>query len=167
VSYSARTEDYKLQNIIGSQLTSVGFNEMMANSLTTANYIALSDMLKAEHNVTMLNPLSTDLATMRQSMLFSGLEAVSYNLNRKNLDLKLFEFGKTYHKIGGDFVENKHLSLFISGNRLQESWAKPQKTTDFFLFKGYVLGVLSRLGIEKIQNMPVVSDVFAEGIAIA
>jgi phenylalanyl-tRNA synthetase beta chain len=167
VSYSARTEDYKLQNIIGGQLTSLGFNEMMANSLTTASYIKLSEMLKEEHNVTMLNPLSNDLTAMRQSMLFSGLEAVSYNINRRNLDLKLFEFGKTYHKLDSGYQENKHLTLFVSGNRLQESWAKPQKTSDFFLFKGYVNALLSRLGIEKIQNVPVNSDVFSEGIAIS
>ncbi|HLA54960.1 MAG TPA: phenylalanine--tRNA ligase subunit beta [Flavobacterium sp.] len=166
VSNSGRTEDYKLQNIIGGQLTSLGFNEMMANSLTTAEYVKLSDMLKEEHNVTMLNPLSNDLAAMRQSMLFSGLEAVSYNINRKNYDLKLFEFGKTYHKIDSEFMENKHLTLFVSGNRVQETWAKPQKNSDFFLFKGYVHTILSRLGIDKIQNQPAVSDVFAEGISI-
>lgn len=166
VSNSARTEDYKLQNIIGGQLTSLGFNEMMANSLTTPNYVGLSDMLKEEYNVMMLNPLSNDLAAMRQSMLFSGLEAVSYNINRRNYDLKLFEFGKTYHKLPSGYDENKHLTLFVSGNRLQESWAKPQKVSDFFLFKGYVNAILSRLGIEKTQNQPAVSDLFAEGISI-
>ncbi|HBS53260.1 MAG TPA: phenylalanine--tRNA ligase subunit beta, partial [Flavobacterium sp.] len=95
VANSPRTEDYKIQNVVATQLNSQGFHEMMANSLTTANYIQLSDLLKEEHNVTMLNPLSSDLATMRQSLLFSGLEAISYNINRKNTDLKLFEFGKT------------------------------------------------------------------------
>lgn len=166
VSYSARTEDYKVQNIIGAQLTSLGFNEMMANSLTTADYVRFSPMLREEHNVTMLNPLSSDLAAMRQSMLFSGLEAVSYNINRRNHDLKLFEFGKTYHKFDAGFRENKHLSLFVSGNHLRESWAKPQRASDFFLFKGYVNTILSRLGIEKVYNQPVISDVFGEGIAI-
>lgn len=88
------TEDYKVQNIVASQLNSIGFHEMMANSLTTPEYIKLSELLKDEYNVTMLNPLSHDLSVMRQSMLFSGLEAISYNINRKNSDLKLFEFGK-------------------------------------------------------------------------
>jgi len=85
---------------------------MMANSLTTALYSQFSDDLKEEHNVIMLNPLSADLATLRQSMLFSGLEAVTYNCNRKNTDLKLFEIGKTYHKESNSYIENKHLSLF-------------------------------------------------------
>ena len=167
VSNSPRTEDYKVQNVIASQLNSQGFHEMMANSLTTAAYTKLSTVLKEEHNVTMLNPLSSDLATMRQSLLFSALEAISYNINRKNADLKLFEFGKSYHKFLNGYEEHKHLTLSISGNRNKESWTNPQKSTDFFLLKGYVTAILSRLGIEKISNAPVRSDVFAEGTSIS
>ena len=167
VSNSPRTEDYKVQNSVAAQLNSQGFHEMMANSLTTASYVQLSEVLKEEHNVTMLNPLSNDLATMRQSLLFSGLEAISYNINRKNADLKLFEFGKTYHKFLSGYEEHKHLTLFLTGNRNQESWTSVQRPSDFFLFKGYVEAVLSRLGIQKTQNTPVTSDVFSEGIAIS
>jgi phenylalanyl-tRNA synthetase beta chain len=166
VSNSPRTEDYKVQNVIASQLNSQGFHEMMANSLTTAAYVKLSKSLKEEHNVTMLNPLSSDLSTMRQSLLFSGLEAISYNINRRNSDLKLFEFGKTYHKYLNGYEEHKHLSLLISGNRNKESWTSPQKSTDFFLLKGYVAGILNRLGIDKISNIPVKTDIFSEGISI-
>lgn len=167
VANSARTEDYKVQNIVAAQLNGLGFHEMMANSLTTPDYVGLSDLLKEEYNVMMLNPLSNDLSAMRQSLLFSGLEAVSYNINRRNGDLKLFEFGKTYHKLPSGYDEPKHLTLFVSGNRNAESWTNPQKPSDFFLFKGYVSSVLERLGIHKIQNKPAASDVFAEGIAIA
>jgi len=166
VSIAPRTEDYKVQNVIATQLNSQGFNEMMANSLTTSTYVELSEMLKAEHNVMMLNPLSNDLAAMRQSLLFSGLEAISYNINRRNSDLKFFEFGKSYHKFPSGYEEHKHLTLFITGNRNQESWTNAQKPSDFFLFKGYVNGVLSRLGIQKTQNLPMTSDIFSEGIAI-
>lgn len=166
VSNSPRTEDYKVQNIIANQLTSVGFNEMMANSLTTPDYVELSEKLNADFNVMMLNPLSKDLSAMRQSLLFSGLEAISFNINRRNSDLKLFEFGKSYHKFPSGYEEHKHLTLFITGNRLAESWTNNQKVSDFFLFKGYVNAILSRLGIEKTQNKPVESDVFAEGAAI-
>jgi phenylalanyl-tRNA synthetase beta chain len=167
VANSPRTEDYKIQNVVASQLNSQGFHEMMANSLTTANYVQLSEMLKEEHNVTMLNPLSSDLSTMRQSLLFSGLEAISYNINRKNTDLKLFEFGKTYHNYPSGYEEKKHLTLFLTGNRNQETWTASQKPTDFFLFKGYVNAVLERLGIQKTQNQPLTSDVFSEGIAVS
>ena len=167
IANSPRTEDYKIQNVVATQLNSQGFHEMMANSLTTANYIQLSDLLKEEHNVTMLNPLSSDLATMRQSLLFSGLEAISYNINRKNTDLKLFEFGKTYHNYPSGYEEKKHLTLFLTGNRNQETWTIGQKPTDFFLFKGYVTAVLERLGIQKTQNQPLATDVYSEGIAIS
>ena len=167
VANSPRTEDYKIQNVVATQLNSQGFHEMMANSLTTANYIQLSDLLREEHNVTMLNPLSSDLATMRQSLLFSGLEAISYNINRKNTDLKLFEFGKTYHNYPTGYEEKKHLTLFLTGNRNQETWTSGQKPTDFFLFKGYVSAVFERLGIQKNQNQPITNDVFSEGIAVS
>ena len=164
---SPRTEDYKIQNVVATQLNSQGFHEMMANSLTTANYIQLSEMLQEEHNVTMLNPLSSDLATMRQSLLFSGLEAISYNINRKNTDLKLFEFGKTYHNYPSGYEEKKHLTLFLTGNRNQETWTSGQQPTDFFLFKGYVNAVLERLGIQKTQNQPIATDIYSEGIAVS
>ena len=167
VSNSGRTEDYKVQNIIASQLNSVGFHEMMANSLTTPDYVKLSEDLKEEFNVMMLNPLSNDLSAMRQSLLFSGLEAVSYNINRRNADLKLFEFGKSYHKMPSGYEENKHLSLFVTGNRQGEIWTTPQKPSDFFMFKGYVQSILTRLSFGKTQTVPVSSDVFNEGIAIA
>ena len=166
VSNSARNEDYKIQSIVGNQLNSLGFHEMMANSLTSPEYVALTEMLQEEHNVTMLNPLSNDLSTMRQSLLFSGLEVISYNINRRNSDLKLFEFGKSYHKYESGYEELKHLTLFLSGNRSSENWTNPQKPTDFFLFKGYIDAVLSRLGIDKMKVEPVKSDVFAEGIAM-
>jgi len=167
VAKSARTEDYKVQNIIASQLNSFGFHEMMANSLTTPDYVQLSELLKEEYNVTMLNPLSSELSVMRQSMLYSGLEAISYNINRKNSDLKLFEFGKSYRKLLSGYNEKKHLTLFVSGNRVSESWTNVQKPTDFFLFKGYVNSILSRLGFDKTQNLPVENDIFSEGIAFA
>ncbi|MBC7438657.1 MAG: phenylalanine--tRNA ligase subunit beta, partial [Flavobacterium sp.] len=166
VSNSPRTEDYKVQNIIANQLASLGFNEMMSNSLTTPDYVNLSEILKNELNVLILNPLSKDLSAMRQSLLFSGLEAIAYNINRKNSDLKLFEFGKSYHKFQDANQENKHLTLFITGNKLKENWTNPQKVSDFFLFKGYVNSILCRLGIEKTTTFPLINDVFAEGIAI-
>ncbi|MBK0368721.1 phenylalanine--tRNA ligase subunit beta [Flavobacterium agrisoli] len=166
VTNSPRTEDYKVQNIIASQLNSQGFHEMMNNSLTTANYAKLSTLLKEEHNVNMLNPLSADLATMRQSLLFSGLEAISYNINRKNSDLKLFEFGKTYHKFLNGFEEHKRMSLFITGDRNKETWTSGSKPTDFFLLKGYVTAILNRLGIQKLTNNPTDLDVYSEGTAI-
>ena len=166
VSNSSRTEEFKVQNIIANQLCSVGFHEMMANSLTTSSYIEFSEQVKAEETVSMLNPLSSDLSVMRQSMLFSALEAISYNINRKNADLKLFEFGKTYHKIEGAYTEKKHLTISMTGNATSENWNVTQKPSDFFLFKGYVMTILAKLNIDsKVKTVPVTHDVFNEGIA--
>ena len=167
VSNSSRTEDYKMQNLIASQLNSFGFDEMMANSLTTADYAKLSELLKSENNVTIVNPLSSDLSTMRQSLLFSGLEAVSYNINRRNTDLKLFEFGKSYHNYDGVYTEIKHLTLFLTGSLNKETWTNSSKNSDFFTFKGYVQSVFERLGINKTKNQPLTNDVFAEGVAFS
>ncbi len=164
VAKSSRTEDYKVQNVVSNQLNSLGFNEMMANSLTTPDYIKHSVLLKEEYNVKILNPLSIDLSAMRQSLLFSGLEAISYNINRKNSDLKLFEFGKTYQKLLSGNSEKKHLSLLLTGNRNSETWTNEQKPSNFFLFKGYVESVLVRLGFNKMNYKPITNDVFAEGI---
>ena len=164
ISHSSRTEDYKIQNIIANLLVGNGFNEMMANSLTTPSYITLSDNLNESNNVTILNPLSNDLSAMRQSLLFSGLEAVSFNINRRNSDLKLFEFGKTYHKLLSGNQENSHLTLFMTGDKTAESWTTVQKPSDFFLFKGYVLAILERLGLNRIVSSPLNTDVFAEGM---
>jgi phenylalanyl-tRNA synthetase beta chain len=164
VANSSKFEDYRLQNLIANQLVGQGFYETMANSLTTPAYTQLSEQLKESHNVKMLNPLSQDLSVLRQSMLYSGLESVSYNINRKRSDLKLFEFGKTYHNFNGSRVENKHLSIFISGNRNAERWNAASGRTDFFLLKGVIQSIFQRLGIENLKPSAVKSDVFSEGL---
>ncbi|WP_298286374.1 phenylalanine--tRNA ligase subunit beta [uncultured Lutibacter sp.] len=160
-------DDVKIENVISNQLVSQGFNETMANSLTKADYISLSEMLNEEHNVSMLNPLSNDLGVMRQSLLFSGLESVVYNINRKNNALKFFEFGKTYHKFESGYKEQKHLTLFVSGSRTKERWNVNQKTSDFFYLKGIVIGLLNRLGITKLKTTPTKNDIFSEGITLS
>ncbi len=167
ISNSNKIEDYKLRNIIGNQLASQGFYEIMANSLTTAKYAELSKQLKEEHNVVMLNPLSQDLGVMRQSLLFSGLEAAAYNINRKRADLKLFEFGKTYHDFNGNREELKHLTLLVTGSRTVEAWNGLNKTSDFFYLKGVVTSVLQRLGIANCKEQPVKDDVISEGVTMS
>lgn len=160
-------KNVKIENIVADQLTSLGFNETMANSLTKPDYIELSDNLNADFNVEMLNPLSNDLKVMRQSLLFSGLESVAYNINRKNNSLKFYEFGKTYHKYESGYQEDKHLTLFVTGNKTQDSWKVATQTSDFFYVKGIVTALLSRLGIDKLKTTPTKSDVFSEGITLS
>ncbi len=167
ISANKIIEDYQIQNKIGNQLTALGFHEMMGNSLTSPKFIELSDALKAEHNVEMLNPLSNDLSVMRQSMLFNALEALSFNSNRKIGDVKLFEFGKTYHQYDSGREEPKHLSLLISGLKNKENWALPSSKSNFFYFKGYVTTVLDRLGIENYSEKGTKDTNFSEGLSFS
>ena len=167
ISTTSRFEDYKIQNVVGNQLVSQGFFEILSNSLTTPNYTTLSEQLKEEHNITILNPLSNDLSVLRQSLLFSGLEAISFNINRKRSDLKLFEFGKTYHNYSNKREEFKHLSVFITGNKTSENWAGINKASDFFFMKGIINSVLERLGITRYNEFPVKNDMFSEGLSFA
>ena len=167
ISNTSRFEDYKLQNVIGNQLASQGFFEIMANSLTSPKYIELSEQLNADHNVKMLNPLSNDLEVMRQSLLFSGLEAVSHNINRKRDDLKLFEFGKTYHQYSDNREEHKHLALFVTGNKAQERWNTQASPSDFFYLKGTIETVLERLGLNRLKSAPHKTDILSEGMSLS
>jgi phenylalanyl-tRNA synthetase beta chain len=168
IANSPRTEEYKIQNIISDQLCSQGFNEMMANSLTSPEYIKLSEQLIENETVTIINPLSNELSAMRQSLLFSGLEAISFNINRRKTNLRLFEFGKSYHKVENGYDERKHLCLYLTGNKTAESWNTTVSKSDFFLMKGYVTAFLTRLGLEqKVSSLPVTNDVFSEGLALA
>ncbi len=164
IPYFDKYDSNSIENTIANQLTAQGFSETMANSLTKPSYVELSESLNADYNVEILNPLSNDLCVMRQSMLFSGLEAVIYNINRKNSNIKFFEFGNTYHKYSSGYEEKKHLSLFVSGNRYKDSWNVTKQKTDFFYLKGIVTVILERLGIHSLKTMPKSTDVFSEGI---
>lgn len=162
----SKFEDYKLQNVVGNHLASQGFFEILANSLTSPEYQELSSRINGEHSVKMLNPLSNDLSVMRQSMLFSGLTAISHNINRKRPNLKLFEFGKTYHQYESGRIENKHLSLFLTGNRSEDSWTQPTEKTGFYFLKATVENVLARLSISGVSSMPLTDSDFSEGIVL-
>ncbi|WP_370173457.1 phenylalanine--tRNA ligase subunit beta [Leeuwenhoekiella palythoae] len=164
VSKSSRFADHKIQQVTGTLLASLGFNEILNNSLTSPVYASLNDAFKEDYNVTMLNPLSTDLSVMRQSLLFSGLEVVAFNSNRRQPDLKLFEFGKSYHNFPGGREEYKHLTLLLSGKQNAENWFQQQQNTTFFDLKGSVEAVLSRLGIAQWKVKPVKNAQFSEGL---
>ncbi|MBA4744152.1 MAG: phenylalanine--tRNA ligase subunit beta [Muricauda sp.] len=160
IAKSSRFENYRIQDVIGDTLAAKGFFEIMTNSLVSSD-IASED----ESAVQMLNPLSSDLSVLRTSMLHSGLQTVSYNHNRQKTDLKLFEFGKTYHKVDGNHQEKQHLAIFISGERTQSSWAVASKRSDFFYLKGIVENVFERLGIRDIDTKPLTDSDFAEGVS--
>ncbi len=162
----SKFEDYKLQDRIGDFLAARGFYEIMTNSLTSPEHIALVDDFNIEQSVIMLNPLSTDLSAMRQTMILNGLETISYNINRKNQNLRFFEFGKTYHNYDDKRVENKHLCLLVTGNRNNVGWTSPAKQTDFFYFKSVVENLLRRLGISSLSYRPSDGALFSEGLSL-
>ncbi|MCK0159774.1 phenylalanine--tRNA ligase subunit beta [Allomuricauda sp. F6463D] len=159
IAKSSRFENHRIQDVIGNTLAAKGFFEIMTNSLVSSE-ITAGD----ESAVQMLNPLSSDLSVLRTSMLHSGLQTVSYNHNRQKNDLKLFEFGKTYHKVDGGHKEKQHLSIFISGDRTQNSWAVTSKKTEFFYLKGIVENVFDRLGLVDVDIKPLTNEDYAEGI---
>lgn len=165
ISSNQIVEDYQIQNKISNQLTALGFHEMMGNSLTSPKYVELSDNLSSDHNVEMLNPLSNDLSIMRQSMLFNALEALKYNVNRKNNNVKLFEFGKTYHNFKEGRQEPKHLSIIVSGLKNNENWTQNSQQSNFFYFKGIVSSLLERLGIIYFSEIETKNPIFSEGLA--
>ncbi|MFV0470831.1 MAG: phenylalanine--tRNA ligase subunit beta [Paludibacteraceae bacterium] len=177
LSYGNKPDNFKLQTLISEQLTAQGFNEVLNNSLTkSAYYLNLSDFPENQC-VKILNPLSSDLNVMRQSLVFGGLENAVYNINRKNSNLKLYEFGNCYHLAGKDketenklsaYTENRHLGLWLTGDRNINSWAVSEQKTTVFELKAYLLNILLRLGfdIQKLTFEEFESDIYAEALSI-
>ena len=166
IAPTSKFEDHKLQQLIGDQLAAQGFFEIMANSLTSAEYCKFSGTQSEATAVKMMNPLSNDLCVLRQTMLFSGLETISYNSNRKIPNLKIFEFGKTYHQNEAKRIEKKHLSLLLTGNRSESSWISPDKKSDFYYLKSIVENVLLRLGFTDIKLNPLGESDLSEGVSL-
>ena len=151
VSVINSKDSYSIKKLVSAFLSNNGFNEIMNNSLTKSSYNDLVDEIKDENNVPIINPLSSDLNIMRRTLLFSALESIEYNQNRKNLDLKLFEFGKSYH-LFDSYIENQHLFLSFTGLKQQENWNSNKENIDFYYVKEYVHTLLERLNISKFKS---------------
>lgn len=160
--------DHEISHKVASQLAAQGFNEMLNNSLTSPNFTELTDDLSTKHTIKILNPLSHELSAMRQSMLFGGLQSLAYNSNRRQSNISLFEFGKTYHNFPNGKEEKKHLSILVSGNQTEDNWIQnPSMKGDFHFLKGVVVSILNRLGIKDISEKSLKNDLFAEGISLS
>ena len=146
ISPSDDDVNYTLRNKVADYLCNNGFYELTCNSLTKSAYYNEDELSKS---IKILNPLSKDLDIMRMQMLFSGLEILQYNNNRKTSDLKCFEFGKTYQKIEDNYIETPHCVFYIYGNKQAESWNNPQQASTYFTLKSVVKNVISRLGINQ------------------
>ncbi|WP_231425030.1 MULTISPECIES: phenylalanine--tRNA ligase subunit beta [Pedobacter] len=159
LSYSVKPEKENTHNVIADLLSANGYAEIMCNSLTKSTYSKNLD-----EAVFILNPLSSDLNVMRQNLLMPALESVAYNQNRKNADVKFFEFGKTYHLINEKYVERPRLLLLISGAKQGEQWNQNSKSASFYNLKSAVDAIISRLGISSYQTDTLNDDYFAYGI---
>ncbi|MBL4669621.1 MAG: phenylalanine--tRNA ligase subunit beta, partial [Flavobacteriales bacterium] len=146
LSYRTKPEKEKVTNLISDLLVSNGFNEILNNSLTKADYYKET----ADSLVRIKNPLSKDLDVLRQSMVYDGLETIVYNQNRRNSDVKLFEWGKTYFKTETKFKEHSHLSMFISGASVNENWDTANTgDVNFYQIKGVVNTIMEKFGMNK------------------
>ena len=176
LSPSVKPDNELLVNQVSDFLASNGFNEIMSNSLTKSGYYSELKTYPSDKCVQVLNPLSSDLDVMRQTLLFNGLEAISYNLNRQNANLRLFEYGRCYSLSGKENTENllkkyheeRRLSIFLTGNKNEPSWSLEDKKVSFFNLKAYcekvidkVAGTLPNVSITSLEG---VDDIFSGGL---
>ena len=186
LSYNPKPNPVALQIRISEQLTAQGFNEILNNSLTKVSYYEPLEGLSLATCVKIMNPLSQDLGVMRQTLLFGGLESIQRNANRKNADLKFYEFGNCYHydaeKIATRqakdpnwvydplyaYSEEPHLALWLTGNKTPQSWVQKEEKASFYTLRAYVNNVLRRLGVNvQLLNMePLNAELCSDGMVI-
>ena len=170
----------KLQNLVSEQLVGEGFREILNNSLTKEAYYNDLTAYPKDRAVKLLNPLSSDLNVLRQTLLFGGLESIAHNANRKNANLRFFEFGNCYYKNPDTTEEQKaadtlaaysedlHLGLWLTGKRVELSWAHPEEPSSVYELKAYVGHILTRLGapVGKLKQQAGANDIFAKSLAL-
>ena len=170
----------KLQNLVSEQLVGEGFREILNNSLTKEAYYNDLTAYPKDRAVKLLNPLSSDLNVLRQTLLFGGLESIAHNANRKNANLRFFEFGNCYYKNPDTTEEQKaadtlaaysedlHLGLWLTGKRVEASWAHPEEPSSVYELKAYVGHILTRLGapVGKLKQQAGANDIFAKSLAL-
>ena len=185
-------KSHKLQNLVGEQLVGCGFNEILNNSLTKSSYYEGMESVKAENCVRLINPLSNDLGVLRQTLLFGGLESIARNANYRMPNQRFFEFGNCYYfheeKKCQDIVpgvsssrdpevikhvldaysEDFHLGIWVTGKRVEGSWAHADEDSSFAELKAYVLNVLNRCGVPfgMLVFAPLQSDLFDKAMEI-
>ncbi len=165
-------QKHKLANLVSEQLVGEGFNEILNNSLTKAAYYGENDTL-----VRIMNPLSSDLNVMRQTLLFGGLESIQHNVNRKRQNLRFFEFGNVYTfdpaKQNDDdpmqaYKEQYHAALWLTGKRVEGSWAHSNEDSNFYELSAYVENILRRIGVKPgmVVRKKSENPIFSAGLSI-
>ena len=183
LAYSTKPDTEQLRRRIAEQLTAQGFNEILNNSLTKVSYYEPLQQLPLNTCVKIMNPLSSDLGVMRQTLLFGGLESIARNANRKNNDLKFYEFGNCYHYnpelrinnqelIQNDplkaYSEEPHLGLWLTGNKTAQSWVRKEEKTSFYQLHAYVNNIFVRLGIDpgKLTIERLENELYSDGLVL-
>ncbi|MGM9704585.1 MAG: phenylalanine--tRNA ligase subunit beta [Prevotella sp.] len=169
--------NYSLQNVVAEQLVGCGFSEIMNNSLTKVSYYEDLNKYTADTTVKLINPLSSDLGVMRQTLLWGGLESLCRNINHKSPNLRFFEFGNCYcysPDLKNDenpvkaYSEEMHLGLWLTGNRVEGSWAHGDEKMSFYEMKAYVQNIFRRVGLAPSMTVMEMSDnnVFAKALTV-
>ena len=181
LAYGVKPDPEKLRRKIAEQLTAQGFNEILNNSLTKIAYYEPLEQLPLAQCVKIMNPLSSDLGVMRQTLLFGGLESIARNANRKNNDLKFYEFGNCYHYKANpaarehnpenaliEYSEEPHLGLWLTGNKAAQSWVRKEEKTTFYQLHAYVNNILVRLGVDlaKVTVERLEHELFSDGLVL-
>ena len=183
LAYGQKPDPVALQRRIAEQLTAQGFNEILNNSLTKVSYYEPLQQMPLSECVKIMNPLSQDLGVMRQTLLFGGLESIARNANRRNGDLKLYEFGNCYHYNGElkiknyeliqndplkAYSEEPHLGLWLTGNKAAQSWVRREEKTSFYELHAYVNAVLTRLGVDvqKVSVERLENELYQDGLVL-
>lgn len=158
LSFSSKPDSHKLQNLIAEQLTAQGFNEILNNSLTKGAYYSDLTSFPEVNCVKVMNALSSDLSVMRQTLLFGGLENIARNINRRNPDLKFYEFGNCYYyhaenkkenEVLSAYSEDFHLGMWLTGSKHTSSWAVADQKSSVYELKAYIENIFARLGVNQ------------------
>ena len=183
LAYGLKPDPEKLRRRIAEQLTAQGFNEILNNSLTKVSYYEPLQSLTLDTCVKIMNPLSQDLGVMRQTLLFGGLESIARNANRKNSDLKFYEFGNCYHYNGELKIKNEeliqndplkayseepHIGLWLTGNKAAQTWVRKEEKTSFYQLHAYVNNIFLRLGVDlaKVTVERLENELFSDGLVL-
>jgi phenylalanyl-tRNA synthetase beta chain len=169
ISYAPKPDREKIQHRVSDMLAARGFNEIMGMSLTKAKYASIvkDEFISEDTAVKLLNPLSQDLGIMRQSLLFGGLESIELNQNHKNPDLKLYEFGKVYHKVGDAYKEKYQMGIWLTGARQPESWNNANNAVAVHDLKAAVDAVLSAAGIKNTVLNATQREIWSEAMSVS
>ncbi len=150
LSYAPKINAQKLENAVAELLSGAGFNEMWTNSITQSGFE--QDEALKKQQIKLLNSQTAELDSLRTSVLYSGLEVIAYNQNRKAGNLRLYEFGKTYYQADGSYSEKRHLTLFLTGKTSENNWLDKGANYGFYHLKSFVQNVLHRLGHDNFDK---------------